>query len=122
MKSFIAASLLLVVVCGAICGNAVVLAGRLDKIEKFAEGLKRAEPSERLTEARRTKDAWEKERFLFCLSVQQIELEKMDDCLARLCAAAECKSDSDYFITVADLGEALAQLRNLVELSYEGIF
>ena len=122
MKSFIAATLLLTVVCGLIWANTAVLTKHLDGIEALAEALGEAEPSERLEATKHAKDVWGKERLWFTLSVNQNELEKTDDCLARLCAAAECKSDSDYFITVADLKEALAQVRRLVTLSPEGVF
>ena len=122
MKSFVVASLLFAIICGAIWINAAVLSSRLDKIEEFTNTLKEAEPSERFEAAVQAKDAWGKARLLFTLSVNQMELEKADDCLARLCAAAECKSDSDYCITVADLEEALAQIRRLVALSAEGVF
>ena len=122
MRSFIAASLLLVGICALISVNAAVLSARLERIEAFTEKLKEAESDERLSLAKEAKGTWEEERFLFCLSVHQMELEKTDDALGRLCAAAECKSDSDYLITVADLEEALTQLRNLVILSPEGVF
>lgn len=122
MKSFIAATLLLTVILGLIWINTAVLAKRLDNIETLADALMGAESNERLDAAKRVKDAWGKERLLFALSVNQNELERADDCLSRLCAAAECKSDSDYFITVADLEEALAQVRRLVTLSPEGVF
>ena len=122
MKSFIAASLLLFLLCGAIWANAALLSARLTRIEQFTQTLKNEDISARQSTAQKAKDAWEKDRLLFTFSVNQMELEKIDDCLARLCAAAECKSDSEYQLTVADLEGALSQTRRLITLSTEGIF
>ncbi len=121
MKSFIIASILLALLSGAVCINTVALTSKITEIKEMSAEL-REKPREEWAQAvKRIQDAWRERRLFFALSVNQAELEKMDDTLARLYAAAEYKSDSDYYITVADLEEAISLLERLICFCPEGI-
>ena len=121
MKTFIAACILLLVLGGGVCANALILLDRTHTLQAQAASLEEGAPAGREAAVMAFRKQWEKEKILFILSVNQNDLEKVEDALARLEACAKIESDSNFAITVAELKEALERVRVLVGFSAEGL-
>lgn len=122
MKTFIAACILLLALGGSVCVNALFLLNHMDTLQEQVTVLEKAEPTVREAATKIFREEWEKKKILFTLSVNQNDLEKIEDALARLEASSKIESDSHFTIAVAELEEALKRVRELVGFSAEGLF
>ena len=121
MKTFIAACILLLILSGSVCANAFLLLDRVDTLQEQVAVFEEKEPDAREEAIATFRQKWEKEKILFILSINQNDLEKIEDALARLEASAKTESDSNFDIAVAELEGALERVRELAGFSVEGL-
>ncbi len=122
MKTFIAACILLLTLGLGVAINAGVLLHRTDTLEAHVQALENTDLPSRETKAKEFREEWERSKTLYILSVNQNDLEKIEDALVRLEAATKIESDSEYGIAVAQLKEGLRHVRQLIGFSTEGLF
>lgn len=120
MKAFIAAVILLSVLITGITVGSLLLSASTNKMAEAAEAL--ADTKERAQDLSAFEEMWTKQRPLYMLAVNTNEIGRVDEALAEAIASHESKSDSDYAIAVAELGEACSHIHDLVGFRLEQIF
>ncbi len=111
MKSFIAACTLFLLSTLGVIGNDVYLYHTIEMLEGATAEVMEAPIDSHLLPT--LKDEWEKRRLFFSLSTHYNELEALETALAEAEAAQKIKSDSDYYIAVAEIKDSFSRLREL---------
>ena len=117
MKAFVASLVLLGVVVMGVVVTSLLLSEDAAKMMKEADAL--AEQEEGIASFCKT---WERRRGWYMLTLNANEIERMDEAVVSVRAAAESKSDSDYKIAVARLQETCSHFHDLVGFRWEQIF
>ena len=119
MKAFLYATLLFLLITVASFANDLHLAHLAGEMQKDAALL-----SAEAADSARFSDLvakWEEERMAFTISTHYNELEALESAITRAKAAQEKKSDSDYYIAVAEIADSFSRLKELNEISTFGL-
>ncbi len=120
MKAFVASLILLGVLLTGVSVTSLLLSRDAARMTEAAKALSVEEGrAERIT---LFCDAWERRQAWYMLILNANEIERMDEAVVSMRAAAESKSDSDYKIAVARLQETCSHFHDLVGFRLEQIF
>ena len=117
MKAFVAALVLLGVVLTGVIVTSLLLSEDTARMMEEVDTL--TEKEEGIASFC---EAWERRRAWYMLTLNANEIERMDEAMVSVRAAAESKSDSDYKIAVARLQETCSHFHDLVGFRWEQIF
>ncbi len=120
MKAFLSACILFLILFAGSIANDIHLAHIARSMKEEAISLTTQEMNSE--GCAKILAQWEEERWFFSLSMHYNELEALETAMTRAEAAQKTKSDSDYYIAVAELADTLSRLQELNALSPFGLF
>lgn len=116
MRSFLTASLILLVMIGLIVCNSFCVTRKIDRMTELCEKLERGDPvlNELLSE-------WHKCRDFLALSINHSEIDRAEDALCELLSYLESGSGSNFSAKLRDFRSALKHISDAQKLSLDNI-
>ncbi len=116
MRSFITASIILLLMIGLIICNSVCVTRKIDRLSELCDLLENGEDvlDELLSE-------WHKCRDFLALSINHSEIDRAEDALCELSSYLESGSGPDYAAKLRDFRSALKHIADAQKLSLDNI-
>ena len=111
MRAVISAAILLLLCIALVIANAIIAGNLLDKMTKLSDDVNNS-----LADPHQLQTLWKENYFLFSLSIESDELERMNELIESLISAYESNDSSQiskYCRLISDMCDELA--------SFEGI-
>lgn len=116
MRSFITASIILLLMIGLIICNSVCVTRKIDRLSELCDLL---ESGEDVLDA--LIDDWRDCRDFLALSINHSEIDRAEDALCELSSYHESGSGSDYAAKLRDFRSALKHIADAQKLSLDNI-